>query len=242
MTSGRSVNSTSKDWGTPQKYVDAVKEVFGGEIDLDPCSNKYSIVNAKIEYCLPKNDGLRDSWDEKRIYVNPPYGNDTERGTKIDDWLHRCALANEVHDSEVIALLPTAANTLTWKNNIWGKARMICFLYDTRLKFLENGKDTGKGSPIQNCIVYWGTQYASKFKEVFNNHGAVIDISDLQGMEHIGGLKRLSMTEIEKDRIKRKRLGEFIRLSKNELISRCEQLGISTDGTKKQLRERLMNL
>jgi hypothetical protein len=241
MTSGRSVNSTSKEWGTPKKYVDAVKDVFGGEIDLDPCSNKYSIVNAKIEYLLPKNDGLKDSWNEDRIYVNPPYGNDKERGTNIDDWLHRCALANEVHNSEVIALLPTAANTKTWKNNIWGKARMICFLYDTRLKFLENGKDTGKGSPIQNCIVYWGTHYASKFNEVFLNHGAVVDISDLQDREKIGGLKRLSMSRIDKDKLERKRMQDFLRLSKDELISICEQGGIPTHGTKKQLCERLIN-
>ena len=63
MTAGREAISDNKEWGTPAHYVDAVKEVFGGEIDLDPCSNRFSIVKAKIEYILPKNDGLKDSWD-----------------------------------------------------------------------------------------------------------------------------------------------------------------------------------
>ena len=54
MTAGRTVNSKSKDWGTPHKYVDAVKVVMGGQIDFDPCSNDYSIVNARTELKLPK--------------------------------------------------------------------------------------------------------------------------------------------------------------------------------------------
>ena len=74
MTAGRQINSGSQDWGTPQVYVNAVKEFFGGEIDLDPCSSKYSIVNAKTEYIFPLNDGLKDSWNYPTIYVNPPYG------------------------------------------------------------------------------------------------------------------------------------------------------------------------
>ena len=180
MTAGREAISDNKEWGTPAHYVDAVKEVFGGEIDLDPCSNRFSIVKAKIEYILPKNDGLKDSWDKKRIYINPPFGNDKRRGTKINDWLSRCAKANKEHGSEVIALVPIAANTGHWKRNIWGKARMICFLYDTRLKFLEAGQEGGKGAPMACCMVYWGEKYTSKFREVFLKHGAVVDISDLQ--------------------------------------------------------------
>jgi hypothetical protein len=53
MIAGRQVISTKKDWGTPQKYVDAVKEVWGGIIDLDPCSSPFSLVKAKVEYMLP---------------------------------------------------------------------------------------------------------------------------------------------------------------------------------------------
>jgi len=180
MTAGRSINSKSQDWGTPQKYIDAVKEVFGGEIALDPCSSPYSIVNAKVEYMLPEHDGLKESWDYPTIYVNPPYGIEKKHGTTIRRWLARCAEAHEKYGAEVLALVPVAPNTGHWKNYVFGSAEAICFLYDTRLKFLENGKKGGKGAPMACAMIYWGSFY-QKFYNVFINHGAVVNISGLKG-------------------------------------------------------------
>ena len=148
MTAGRTLNTISQEWGTPENYVEAVREFFGGRIDLDPCSNKHSIVHATVEYWLPKHDGLNASWDFPTIYVNPPYGIDKDRGTSIKHWLSRCAAANHGHRSEVLALVPVATNTGHWKNHVFGKATGVCFLYDTRLKFLVNGRNGGKGAPM----------------------------------------------------------------------------------------------
>jgi len=184
MTAGRNINTLSQSWGTPHKYVKAVKEVFGGHIHLDPCSNEYSIVHAKVEYRLPEQDGLKETWNYPTIYVNPPYGIDQERGTSIKNWLAKCAHANAEYNSAVLALVPIAANTAHWKKYIFTKAKAICFLYDTRLRFLENGKDSGKGAPMACAMIYWGNDYQN-FYDVFIEHGAVVDISNLQG-EHIG--------------------------------------------------------
>lgn len=184
MSAGRNVNTLSQSWGTPRKYVNAVKEIFGGIIHLDPCSNEFSLVNAETEYILPKHDGLKESWNFPTIYVNPPYGIDKERGTTIKNWLAKCAHAHEEYGAEVLALVPVAVNTAHWKKYIFTKARAICFLYDTRLRFLEDGKDAGKGAPMACAMVYWGNNY-SKFYEVFIEYGAVVDISNLIG-EHIG--------------------------------------------------------
>ncbi|MEZ4713896.1 MAG: DNA N-6-adenine-methyltransferase [Caldilineaceae bacterium] len=184
MTAGRSINSKSQDWGTPPQYVQAVKAVFGGKIDLDPCSSEYSIVDARVEYRLPKCDGLSASWNYPTIYVNPPYGADRGRGASIKQWLARCAEAHEVYDAEVIALVPVAVNTGHWKKNVFGKAAAICFLYDTRLKFLENGQPGGKGAPMACATIYWGRNF-SRFYDVFIQYGAVVDIRPLVG-ETIG--------------------------------------------------------
>ena len=178
MTAGRKINSQNKDWGTPHKYVNAVKEVFGGTIALDPCSSEYSIVNAETEYRLPEDDGLKKSWDYNTIYVNPPYGLDRERGTSIKNWLGRCAEAHKAYGSEVIALVPVATNTGHWKNSVFTKASAACFLYDTRLKFLENGEFGGKGAPMSCATVYWGERFG-EFYDVFINYGAVIDLRPL---------------------------------------------------------------
>jgi hypothetical protein len=182
MTAGRTINTSSQHWGTPEKYVKAVKRVFGGEIDLDPCSNEYSLVDARTQYSLPHQDGLKESWNFRTIFVNPPYGIDKERATSIKHWLYRCAAAHRNYDSEVIALVPVATNTGHWKKYIFGRSTAVCFLYDTRLRFLVNGRDEGKGAPMSCAMVYWGPRF-NRFFEVFTAHGAVIDLRPLLGRQ-----------------------------------------------------------
>jgi hypothetical protein len=182
MTAGRTLNTLSQEWGTPDKYVRAVREVLGGQITLDPCSNKYSIVHADNEYRLPKHDGLRDSWNFPTIYVNPPYGIDKERGTSIRKWLCRCAEAHKEHKAVVLALVPVATNTRHWKNYVFGSAAAVCFLYDTRLKFLVNGQNGGKGAPMSCAMIYWGKDF-DRFQSVFRRFGAVVDLRPLKGQK-----------------------------------------------------------
>lgn len=180
MTAGRSIVSISQTWCTPPHYVRAVREAMGGNISLDPCSNQYSVVGANIEYSLPHQDGLRSSWNYPTIYVNPPYGSDRQRGTTIKNWLRECARAHKEYGSTVIALVPVATNTKHWKDYVFGTAHAIAFLYDTRLKFLVDGKDGGKGAPMSCAMIYWGRD-VDRFEDVFSRFGAVIDIRALHG-------------------------------------------------------------
>jgi hypothetical protein len=182
MSAGRKIVTDNKDWGTPAKYVEAVRDFFGGEIDLDPCSNEWSIVRARVEYRLPERDGLSDSWKFKRIYVNPPYGLDRRSGTGIKNWLYRCAYAHKNFGSEILALVPVATNTGHWKKYVFGRARSICFLADTRLKFLVNGENGGKGAPMSCAMIYWGTNH-KRFVAVFRQFGAVLSLEDLASSE-----------------------------------------------------------
>lgn len=188
MTAGRTVISDNKDWCTPHNYVEAVRECFGGEIALDPCSNQHSVVRAQVEYRRPKQDGLKESWDFPTIYVNPPYGADRETGTKIRDWLRLCAKAHEQFGSEVLALVPVATNTAHWKLYVFGAATAVAFLYDTRLKFLVNGKGGGKGAPMSCAMIYWGENY-DRFFEVFTPSGAVVNLEHLHGL-NVGPQRR----------------------------------------------------
>lgn len=155
MTAGRQVNSQSREWGTPPEYVSVVRKVFGGTIALDPCSNRYSVVGAEVEYRLA-DDGLKASWDFPTIYVNPPYGRDPERRTTIRSWLQRCAEAHTKHGSEVIALVPVATNTRHWQQSVFPFAASICFLKVPRLRFLQDGVPHAKGAPMACSLVYWG--------------------------------------------------------------------------------------
>ncbi len=177
MTAGRNSISKTKNWCTPQKYVNAVKEVFGGTINLDPCSNFDSIVKAEHEFIFPYQDGLMEPWDFERIYVNPPYGYDKETGTSIKDWFEKIAGAY-ARGSEIIALVPVATNTSHWKNFVYPVASSVCFLYDTRLKFFINGREDTKGAPMSCCMIYYG-ENNEKFKSVFSKYGAVINLDSV---------------------------------------------------------------
>lgn len=198
MTAGRKALSIKKDWGTPRKYVEAVRTVFDGNIWLDPCSSPTSIVQAHTEWLLPYQDGLEGVWDFPTIYVNPPYGVDKQRRTRIYDWLKKCEEAHRLYNSQVIGLVPVATNTKHWKDFIWGKATSICFLYETRLRFLINGDEKGKGAPMSCAIVYWGDTF-ERFSNIFEHFGAVVDIRPLKGNE-MGSL-------IQKEIKKRSQIG-----------------------------------
>jgi hypothetical protein len=59
-------------------------------------------------------------------------------------------------------------------------ATAVAFLYDTRLRFLVEGRDGGKGAPMSCAMVYWGSNFA-RFDDVFLKFGAVVDLRDLHG-------------------------------------------------------------
>ena len=169
MTAGRIFSYNKTDWNTPEKYVKAVLDVFG-YIDLDPCSNINSIVPSRVKYIYPENDGLRDSWDFNRIYINPPFGKGLN-GTTIYDWLGRGY--NETRNgNNVMALIPVATNTKHWKEFVF-KSDVICFLGDTRLKFRINNSENNKGISVSCAMALWGDEYKNKFIEVFENYGNI---------------------------------------------------------------------
>lgn len=166
--------SETKDWCTPPGILDSVRKVFGGVIDLDPCSNPHSLVDARVEYRLPANDGLRESWDHKRIFVNPPYGSDRQRGTRIRHWFDRVAQAAEA-GSEVIVLVPVATNTGHWKQCVYPLATAVCFLYEPRVRFYIDGVEDPKGAPMSCAVIYYGRHF-DRFANEFRQHGAVIPL------------------------------------------------------------------
>lgn len=171
MSAGRKNINTNIHWNTPPKYIDAILK-FWPQIDLDPCANEYSLVPALNKIELPK-DGLKESWDYPRIFVNPPYGRDSERKTSIYNWINKGFDANIEYRSELLYLIPVATNTSHFKEIIFPYFFDICFLADTRLKFYKNGVEDKKGAPMACCMCYIG-ENSRKFEEVFSKYGKVV--------------------------------------------------------------------
>jgi hypothetical protein len=79
-------SSKSNEWYTPPEYITAVKEVFGGRIDLDPCSSPEAnkIVGAREFYCMKGEQSL---W-EGSVYCNPPGGKLDGKSSVNTFWDH----------------------------------------------------------------------------------------------------------------------------------------------------------
>ena len=175
MSAGRNNTNQNKSWNTPPKYVDVISKFFDNEIDLDPCSNEYSLVQSKTKFILPQ-DGLKEDWiSYKNIFINPPYGRDKERKTSIYNWVNK-SYDTFLNGSEVILLIPVATNTKHFKEIIFKYANSVCFLSDTRLKFWINGMEFKKGCPMSCCIVYFGND-TDKFFSIFNEYGKCLKIN-----------------------------------------------------------------
>jgi len=153
---------------------------------LDPCSNSFSTVGADVEYCLPDRDGLVLPWDAATIFVNPPYGKDMARGTRIGHWFAR-AVGAAAAGSEVIMLVPVAPNTRHWKQFVWPVASGVCFLYRSRLKFHLGGVEDPRGAPMACAVVYYGRDFWG-FAEGFRCHGAVVPLTGVVLPETTGTL------------------------------------------------------
>ena len=72
MTSAKAENNNN-EWYTPKYVITKVKNVFDGEIDLDPCSTLKA--NQRIiakNYFTKENDCLSNDWYGK-TFMNPPY-------------------------------------------------------------------------------------------------------------------------------------------------------------------------
>jgi site-specific DNA-methyltransferase (adenine-specific) len=150
------MSSAKDDWNTPDVVLDIVRRF--GVIDLDPCSNSHSIVEAQSEH---SEDGLGLAWRNYGLaFVNPPYGRE------IKKWVAKMRTEGE-HGAEIIGLVPARPDT-AWFSDIWKSARAICF-WRGRITFLG----AQYPAPFPSALPYWGPNRA-RFADTFQGHGYVV--------------------------------------------------------------------
>lgn len=109
-------SSKSGEWNTPKDLYDWLDDQF--HFTLDPCTSEDNPMDAPKFY-TSKEDGLKQSWKGKRVYVNPPYG----RIYPI--WVRKAYKEVTENDCElVVMLLPARTDTIIFhdyctKGEIW---------------------------------------------------------------------------------------------------------------------------
>ena len=133
------MSSESNEWGTPQALFDKLHAQY--DFTLDPCATEGM---AKCErYFTEADDGLAQSWQRERVYMNPPYGR------AIGNWVRKAA----EEDAElVVCLIPARTDTRYWHDYIFPKAAEIIFIKG-RVRFVKHGTELGDAAPFPSALV-----------------------------------------------------------------------------------------
>jgi hypothetical protein len=147
-----------EDWRTPPEVVTLVAQVFGGQIDLDPCASVEGLPLAAENWSVELgHDGLTKPW-AGTVYVNPPFGT-------LRAWAEKCA-AEAATGAEVILLMPARTDTRAWHQHVSTASAVV--LWRGRLTFVG----APSVAPFPVALVYWGPRI-QRFREVFGAHGMV---------------------------------------------------------------------
>lgn len=160
----------SVEYYTPMEYIEAVREVFGGYIDLDPASCKMAQQTVKAKrYYTVDDDGYSKRWGGK-VFLNPPYsktGGDSNQGL----WSNKLIEEYESGDVTEAILLVKAALGYNWFEDIWVNWP-VCFSRE-RLSFQKPDGTTEGKSKQASAIFYLGPN-VDRFREIFKMFGRVI--------------------------------------------------------------------
>lgn len=98
------VGTSKNEWATPQPLFDALDAEF--HFTLDPCA---TAENAKCEkYYTKEQDGLKQSWAGETVWLNPPFGGQTEK------WMRKAQHASAWLDATVVCLVRAGTDTAWW--------------------------------------------------------------------------------------------------------------------------------
>lgn len=158
--------STSNEWYTPRRYLDAVHAVMGG-VDLDPASNPLANENVRADrYFTIDDDGLAHDW-RGRVFLNPPYGASDGESNQAR-WSRRLIDEYKAGNVTEAVLLVNAVPGNQWFAPLWQFP--ICFP-DHRIRFYNAEVEAGQPTH-SNALIYLGPN-VSRFVECFSAFGVV---------------------------------------------------------------------
>lgn len=143
MNEGRGYmpKAQSVEWGTPPALFAELDAEFS--FTLDPAA---TMENAKCaKFYTKEDDGLAQSWEGERVFLNPPYGTDAAK------WIAKAYFESD-RAEVIVALLPVRTDTKWFHDFVLGKAE-IQFLRG-RLRFIgPNGREGTATFP--SMLVVW---------------------------------------------------------------------------------------
>jgi ParB family chromosome partitioning protein len=163
----RAQGTGENEWYTPSNYLDAVREVLGGAIALDPASSDIANKTVQAERIFTaETDGLEQSWSADSLWMNPPYSQPAIR-------LFSEKLVSEWEAGRIghaIALTHNYTDT-AWFHTLAQACDAVCFTRG-RIGFLS--PDGKKAAPTQGQAFFYFGKEVDRFRSVFSDYGLVV--------------------------------------------------------------------
>lgn len=145
------IDTGEKTWLTPLSLLDLL-----GEFDLDPCCPDEPMPWRTAKRMVSKAaDGLSYDWNNQRVWLNPPYGN--EAIPFFDKMVS--------HTGGGIALVFARTENRLWQDHIFPHAKALVFLRG-RLRFCRVDGTPGNTSPAPSALVTFDNRDADFLKEL----------------------------------------------------------------------------
>jgi len=166
-------NGHGDEWYTPSEYVEVVRDVLGGVIDLDPasCDQAQQTVQAK-RYYTKQDDGLKRPWSG-RVFLNPPYSNPTPFVDKLIEH-HECG------DVPEAILLENTDSSARWFHKSLKACSAICFP-SSRLRFRHGLEEC---SPRYSSVFFYFGDEMERFRRFFTAVGTVVIVKAPNNSDH----------------------------------------------------------
>lgn len=161
LTMSKTVDHDSDSFGTPDPWLDAEREVLGGEFDLDPCSNAEAQKHVRAATWWSKEDDCRKqkAWNAERMHWNPPYS------SVITELVARFIKEREAKHIKSAIVVVNNATSEGWFHDLMH--RYPVYFTKGRIAFLANGKPM-KGNRTGQALFYVGPKL-KLFKRVFES-------------------------------------------------------------------------
>jgi len=131
------LTSKTNEWNTPQDFYEMWNDRYN--FTLDPCATRE---NAKCsKFFTEEQDGLKQSWKDEIVFMNPPYGR------QISKWIKKAHDESINNNAVVVCLIPARTDTSYWHDYIFDKANII---YLRGRLYFGNGKGP---APFPSAIV-----------------------------------------------------------------------------------------
>ncbi len=164
-------SSLTEDWYTHPSVIEAVRELFGGSIDLDPFSCREANMTVRAErFFTAEVDGLVHTWHGK-LLVNPPWGGSGNTSVKrrAIEKLVRSYHAGTV--TEAVAVLNANATTTKWFAPLFEFP--MCF---PAYRIPHYGPGNAGGSPNSGTVLIYLGPHVHRFAHIFSRFGNIVQI------------------------------------------------------------------